>query len=71
MVTFELVSAQEVTINGVGLLRAGEPVQVDELRLAHFHAEHGYPLSEAKFPPYVKLTAVLTEDANNDQKEEV
>lgn len=62
MVTFELVSAKEVTINGVGLLKAGEPVQLDEIKLAQFQAEHGYPLAEANFPPYVQTTAVFVDD---------
>lgn len=62
MVTFELVSAKEVTINGVGLLRPDEPMLVDEKKLAHFEAEHGYPLTEAKFPDYVQLTAVSGTD---------
>lgn len=66
MVTFELVSAQEVTINGVGLLRAGEPKQVDQQMLDHFESEHGYPLTEANFPSSVKLSAVLT--GNEDDK---
>lgn len=69
MVTFELVSAQEVTVNGVGLLRAGEPVQLDELKLAHFQAEHGYPITEARFPDYVRLSAVV--DTNDEKRGEV
>lgn len=62
MVTFELVSAQEVTINGVGLLKAGEAKQVDQDILDHFQAEHGYPLTKANFPFFVKLIAVVTKD---------
>lgn len=66
-VTFEITSSQEVTINGIGLLRVDKPVQVDELMLANFEAEHGYRLSQANLPPYVSLTAVL----NNENREEV
>lgn len=70
MVTFELVSDREVTINGVGLLEPGKPKQVDDLMLAVFAAEHGYPLSNANFPLYVKLTAVLAA-ADEEKSEEV
>lgn len=68
MVTFELVSDQEVTINGIGLLRAGQPVLVDQAMLDHFEAEHGYRLGEANLPKFVKLVAVLD---NDDESKEV
>lgn len=71
MVTFELVSDQEVTINGVGLLEPGKPKQVDDVMLKVFAVEHGYPLSEANFPSFVRLTAVLAEDETDEKREEV
>lgn len=71
MVTFELVSAQEVTINGVGLLKAEEPKEVDQEMFDHFRAEHGYSLTKANFPSSVKLTAVLTKNEDNEKSEEV
>lgn len=67
-VTFEITSSREVTVNGIGLLRVDEPVQVDEIKAAHFEAEHGYRLSEANFPEYVRVTAVLTKE-NQEGKE--
>lgn len=64
-VTFEITSSREVTLNGIGLLRVDEPVVVDELKAAHFVAEHGYRLSEANFPEYVRVTAITS---RNDQE---
>lgn len=61
-VTFEITSAREVTINGIGLLRVGEPVVIDEIQASNFEAEHGYRLSEANLPEYVRVTTVLTND---------
>lgn len=68
MVTFELVSDREVTINGVGLLEPGKPKQVDVHMAAVFAAEHGYPLGQANLPPYVELVTVVE---NNDETEGV
>lgn len=68
MVTFEIVSAKEVTINGVGLLKPDEPVQLDEIALSQFQAEHGYPIAEANFPSYVKLTSVLASENKNGEE---
>lgn len=68
MVTFELVSEQEVTINGIGLLEAGQPIPVDQAMLHHFESEHGYRLSEANFPKFVKLVAVLDNDKTDGEE---
>lgn len=66
-VTFKVTSSREVTINGIGLLRADEPVDVDEIQAAQFEAEHGYRLGDANFPEYVTVTAVLTDDEKREE----
>jgi len=68
MVTFELVSQQDVTVGGIGLLPAGEPVRVTNEQLNAFQAVHGYPLKEARFPSGVQVTAVLEPD--DDEEDE-
>lgn len=67
MVTFELVSQQDCTVGGIGLLKAGEPVQVTDEQLNAFEAVHGYPLKEAKFTSGVEVTVVL-EVENGDEE---
>lgn len=66
MVTFELVSRQDCTVGGVGLLKAGEPVQVTDEQLHAFEAVHGYPLKEAKFTSGVEVTVVLLPDETEE-----
>lgn len=68
MVTFELVSEQEVTINGIGLLTPGQPVPVDQAMLDHFESEHGYRLNESNFPKFVKLVAVLDNEKTESKE---
>lgn len=71
-VTFEITSSREVTINGIGLLRENEPITVTDSMADHFESEQGYPLTEANFPNFVKVTAVLGEgNENTDREKEV
>lgn len=70
MVTFELVSQQDVTVGGVGLLKAGEPVRVSDAQLGAFEAVHGYPLKEARFPSGVQVTVVVESDDDEDEEDE-
>lgn len=62
MVTFELMAQQDCTVGGIGLLPAGESVQVTDEQLQAFEAVHGYPLKEARFPSGVTVTVVLEPD---------
>jgi len=66
MVTFELVSQQDCTVGGVGLLTAGEPVRVTDEQLNAFAAVHGYPLKEARFPSGVRVTVVVEPDDEDE-----
>lgn len=66
MVTFELVSRQDCTVGGVGLLKAGEPMRVTDEQLHAFEAIHGYPLKEAKFTSGVEVTVVLEPDDEDE-----
>lgn len=70
MVTFELVSQQDVTVDGIGLLPAGEPVRVTDEQLGDFQAAHGYPLKEARFPSGVQITVVVEPDDDEDEEDE-
>jgi len=57
VVTFEVTSTQDVTVNGIGLLSAGETVVLTDESIAH-----GYKISQANFPPYVQLTVAVTKE---------
>lgn len=46
-------SDRECTIDGVGLLMPGLPVEVDDTT---FRTAHGYSPAEAKFPNFIKVT---------------
>ena len=65
-VAFEIRSSREVTVNGIGLLRADETTTVTDLQAANFEAEYGYRISEANFPEYVTVTAVLNRDESGE-----
>lgn len=67
MVTFGLVSQQDVTVGGIGLLPAGELVRVTEDQLNAFEAVHGYPLKEAQFPSGVQVTVLV--EPHDDEEE--
>jgi hypothetical protein len=57
MVKFEVTSAKECTINGLGYFAAGETKKLDETDLILFKAMQGYPLTEANFPKWVEVNA--------------
>jgi len=46
-------SDRECTIDGVGLLEPGKPVEVDPVLFAIYH---GYQPTQANFPGFVKVT---------------
>lgn len=58
MVKFEVTSAKECTINGLGYFAAGETKDVTEADLRIFLAMQGYPLAQANFPKWVQVNAV-------------
>lgn len=58
MVKFEVTSAKECTIDGLGYFAAGEKKQLTEREVKRFQAMHGYPIAEANFPAWVELAAV-------------
>lgn len=59
---FTITSAQDVTIDGIGLLEGGEPhiVSAEELRL--FQVLHGISLGKAKFPSSITVEYHLEEE---------
>lgn len=62
MLHFEVESDRDVTVSAIGLLEAGVPVVVDTEMKALFRTVHGVNLTEANFPAFVKVTAVVSED---------
>lgn len=46
-------SDRECTIDGVGLLVPGQPVEVDPVVFAQYHQ---VTPAQANFPPYIKVT---------------
>lgn len=61
MVRFELESDRDVLVAGIGLLPAGQPVEVSEFAAMMFEKHQGVALTKAQFPVYVSLTAVLVD----------
>lgn len=64
---FEVESDREVSVNAIGLLEAGAPVAVSEETLLLFKTIHGVELPKANFPKFVKVTAVLGSEPNNEE----
>jgi hypothetical protein len=50
-----ITSTQECTIDGIGLLIPGQDRELNELDLVQFKAIHGYEISKAQFPNFVRL----------------
>jgi hypothetical protein len=69
MVTFELVSQQDCTVGGIGLLKAGEPVRLTNEQLNAFEVVHGYPLKDANFSSGVEVTVILLPDEEEGGEE--
>ena len=67
MLHFEVESDRNVTVNAIGLLEAGVPVVVTDEMQKLFEAFNGYKLVNANFPPYVKITAVVSDDPKEDK----
>jgi hypothetical protein len=59
---FEVESDRDVTVNAIGLLEAGVPVRIDDNTRTLFTREHGVDITQANFPTFVQVTAVVEED---------
>jgi hypothetical protein len=59
---FEVESDRDVTVNAIGLLEAGVPVRIDDNTRTLFAREHGIDITQANFPTFVQVTAVVEED---------
>jgi hypothetical protein len=62
MLRFEIESDRDVLVDGIGLLPAGESVEVTDEALRNFKLRNGVDLAKANFAPNVKVTAVLLAD---------
>lgn len=62
MLRFEVESDRDVLVDGIGLLPAGEVVEVTEDMVRDFELRNGVRLAGANLPPYVKVSAVFAED---------
>lgn len=64
--SFEIESNQDVLLDGVGLLKAGEPHKLTEEELIAFRVAHRVSFAEARFAPGIKVTYNL-EDAEGGE----
>lgn len=61
MLRFEIESDRDVLVDGIGLLPAGESVEVTDEMLRDFKLRNNVALQDANFPPFVSVTATLSE----------
>lgn len=61
MLQMVIKSDRDVLVDGIGLLPAGEDVELTDEQLRDFKMRNGVGLTEANFPPYVTVTVVLSE----------
>lgn len=59
MLALEIVSDREVSIDGIGILKPGEPVELDEEKLMFFEILNGTSVMDANFPSFIGLTTVI------------
>jgi hypothetical protein len=59
---FVITSEQDVSIDGIGILKGGEPknVSADELRL--FNIMNKVTLAQANFPPFITVEYDMNEE---------
>ncbi len=62
MLRFEVESDRDVLVDGIGLLPAGEAVEITEDMVRNFELLNGVKLADAKFPPFVQVSTVLVEE---------
>jgi hypothetical protein len=58
---FEITSDRDVLVDGIGLLPAGEDVELSDDQIRDFELRNKVKLVDANFPPYVRVTTVLAE----------
>jgi hypothetical protein len=63
---FEIESDREVSVAGIGILMAGEPHRVSEDEMRQFEIHNHTPLIKANFAHYVKVTAVVESEKNEE-----
>ncbi len=61
MLRFEITSDRDVLVDGIGLLPAGEVVELSDDQIRDFEMRNQVRLVEANFPPHVQVTTVLAE----------
>lgn len=72
MLRFELESDRDVLVDGIGLLPAGEAVEVTEDMLRDFEMRNNVKLVDANFPSYVKVSALTDNPAEAlDEEKEI
>jgi len=62
MLHLEIESDRDVLVDGIGLLPAGQSVEVTEEMLRNFELRNHVKLAGANLPPYVQVSAVLSSD---------
>jgi hypothetical protein len=61
-VKYEVISDQPCLIDAIGEMVPGEPVLLSSEEAKLFKDVHGYQLAESKFPDYVTVTVILSEE---------
>lgn len=56
-------SDRECTVDAVGLLEPGKPVEVDPIA---FELRHGYKPTQANLPSFVKISVEFADEEVND-----
>lgn len=62
MLHLEIESDRDVLVDGIGLLPAGESVEVSDEMVRDFELRNHQKLVGANLPAFVKVTAVLSSD---------
>jgi len=62
MIRYEVTAEQECSVPGIGMLTAGETVELTEFQIHNFTSQLGYPPVAGNWPSWVKFTTVLTDE---------
>jgi len=65
-VKYEIVSDRPCFIDGLGELKPGETLELNDEQLRLFEFYHGVQLKDANFPPDVIVTTVLAQQEDRD-----
>ena len=63
---FTIESDREVSVSGIGVLKAGEPYRLSAGEIQTFEIYNNTKLVNANFPYYVSVTAVVENEEVND-----